>query len=71
MNRDQAVYEAACSDAGDKRDEYPDFGVGLEGGLEKLQYNMPSTMNRHERTESTKKTRRVMVHGMDGNFGKQ
>ena len=37
INRAQAVYEAACSDAGDERDEYPDFAVGLEGGLEKLQ----------------------------------
>lgn len=34
MNRAQAAYDAACSDIGDEK-EYPDFAVGLEGGLEK------------------------------------
>ena len=34
MNRAQAAYDAACSDIEDEN-EYPDFAVGLEGGLEK------------------------------------
>lgn len=34
MNRAQAAYDAACSGIEDEK-EYPDFAVGLEGGLEK------------------------------------
>ena len=32
MNRAQAAYDAACSGIEDEK-EYPDFAVGLEGGI--------------------------------------
>mmetsp|Transcript_32183 Transcript_32183/g.66205 ORF Transcript_32183/g.66205 Transcript_32183/m.66205 type:complete len:276 (-) Transcript_32183:15-842(-) len=38
MNRAQAAFNAAIEAAGDDFSQYPDFAVGLEGGLEKHLY---------------------------------
>ncbi|KAL7468068.1 hypothetical protein ACHAXS_008292 [Conticribra weissflogii] len=43
MNRAQAAYDAAVEAAGDDSCQYPDFAVGLEGGLEKY-LNKPHEM---------------------------